>query len=198
MIIVGLTGSIGMGKSTTAQMFRDAGVPVWDADQAVHDLYGPDGAGTAQIAAFAPEVIDSSGVNRTLLRKAIISDPALLKRVEAVIHPLVGEDRAAFLDHHRENGVPIVVCDIPLLFETGGDRNVDKIVVVSAPADVQRTRVLERPGMTPEAFETILAKQTPDAEKRARADFVVDTGKGLEHARLQVQSLIQALRADDA
>ena len=198
MIIVGLTGSIGMGKSTTAQMFRDAGVPVWDADQAVHDLYGPDGAGTAQIAAFAPEVVDSSGVNRTLLRKAIISDPALLKRVEAVIHPLVGEDRATFLDRHRKDGVPIVVCDIPLLFETGGDRNVDTIVVVSAPADVQRARVLERPGITPEAFEAILAKQTPDAEKRARADFVVDTGKGLEHARLQVQSLIQALRADDA
>lgn len=193
MILIGLTGSIGMGKSTTAKMFAEAGVPVWDADSAVHAIYGPDGTGTRALAKLVPDAIGPDGVDRAKLRAAIIEDADLLPKVEALIHPLVGEDRARFLAEARERGAPLVVCDIPLLFETGGNAAFDKVVVVSAPADVQRARVLERPGMTDRDFEAILAKQVPDAEKRARADFVVDTSKGLEHARDQVLAIIAEL-----
>lgn len=198
MLLIGLTGSIGMGKSTTTKMFAEAGVPVWDADAAVHRLYGPDGAGTAEIAKIAPGAVTDQGVDRTRLREAIIADPALLKKVEAVIHPLVGKDRAAFLDASRAEGARMVICDIPLLFETGGDRAFDKTIVVSAPADIQRARVLERPGMTEQAFEAILAKQVPDAEKRAQADYVIDTSQGLDHAREQVLAIIAELGGEDA
>ncbi len=194
MILVALTGSIGMGKSTTAAMFAEAGLPTWDADAAVHKLYGPGGAGAAAIAAIASDAVDENGVARNRLRAAIIADPALLQRVEAVIHPLVGADRAKFLDNARAAGHAAALCDIPLLFETGGEARFDKVVVVSAPADLQRARVLERPGMTDDAFETILAKQVPDAEKRARADYIIDTSRGLDYARARVEAIVAALK----
>ena len=196
MIVLGLTGSIGMGKSTTAKMFREAGIPVWDADCTVHRLYGPDGAGSTALAEIVPDVVGEGGVDRTKLRASIIADPGLLKKVEQLIHPLVGQDRAEFIARAREQGQELVVCDIPLLFETGGETSVDKIVVVTAPPDVQRRRVLKRPGMTQEAFEAILAKQVPDAEKRKRADFLIDTGKGMDHARAEVAEVILALTGE--
>lgn len=179
-----------MGKSTTAQMFRDAGVPTWDADETVHRLYAAGGAGAAAIAKLVPKAIKNNAVDRPTLRAAFLSDASLSKRVEAVIHPLVAQDRAAFLKAH---GDQITLCDIPLLFETGGDQNCDQIIVVTAPPDIQRARVLDRPGMTEAAFEGILARQTPDAEKRARADHIIDTSKGLDAARAQVQSLLKQL-----
>lgn len=194
MILIGLTGSIGMGKSTTAKMFADEGVPVWDADSAVHSLYGPGGAGSAAIAKIAPEAVGPDGVDRAALRSAIIRDKTLLAKVEGAIHPLVGQDRAKFLYDARQKGEALVVCDIPLLFETGGEVAFDKVVVVSAPAEMQRQRVLERPGMTDADFEAILAKQVPDAEKRAKADFIVDTSKGLDAARTQVRAIVAELR----
>jgi dephospho-CoA kinase len=193
MLVVGLTGSIGMGKSTTAAMFADLGVAVWGADAAVHRLYGPGGAGAEAIRALAPEAVGPEGVDRTRLRAAILANPALLKKIEAVIHPLVASDRDAFLADARASGAPLAVCDIPLLFETGADAWLDKVVVVSAPADIQRERVLGRPGMTAEALDAILAKQTPDTEKRARADYIVDTGQSKDHARAQVTAILAEL-----
>jgi dephospho-CoA kinase len=193
MLVVGLTGSIGMGKSTTAAMFADLGVAVWGADAAVHRLYGPGGAGAEAIRALAPEAVGPEGVDRTRLRAAILANPALLKKIEAVIHPLVASDRDAFLADARASGAPLAVCDIPLLFETGADVWLDKVVVVSAPADIQRERVLGRPGMTAEALDAILAKQTPDTEKRARADYIVDTGQSKDHARAQVTAILAEL-----
>ena len=194
MIVLALTGSIGMGKSTTANMFAEAGVPVWDADATVHKLYGPDGEGTTAIADFAPDVIDTKGVDRHKLRAAIIEDPDLLKKVEAVIHPLVGKDRATFLADARKAGEALALVDIPLLFEGGGEKHVDQVVVVTAPAHIQRERVLERPGMTVEAFEAILAKQVPDAIKREKADHLIDTSLGMDHARKRVTEIIAAIR----
>lgn len=195
MIVLGLTGSIGMGKSTTAAMFAAAGVPVWDADAAVHALYGPGAAGTAAVATLAPDAVGAQGVDRENLRAAILANPGLLKQIEAAIHPLVAADREAFLLAQYADGARLVLCDIPLLFETGADAWLDKIVVVTAPAEVQRARVLERPGMTEEAFAAILAKQVPDAEKRTRADFLIDTSRGMEDARAQVASIVEALNA---
>ena len=194
MLLIALTGSIGMGKSTTAKMFADAGIPVWDADAAVHKLYGPGGAGSDAIAQLVPDAVTSDGVDRSKLRAAILADKTLFKKIEAVIHPLVGQDRADFLEAARNDKADIAICDIPLLFETGGNKAFDKVVVVSAPADIQRQRVLERPGMTEEAFEAILAKQVPDAEKRAQADYIVDTSKGIEAAEKQVAEIIADLR----
>lgn len=194
MIVLGLTGSIGMGKSTTAKMFRDAGIPVWDADATVHALYGPGAAGSEALRAIAPDAVTDEGVDRTRLREAIIADPTVLKKVEAVIHPLVGQDRGAFLNHAERDGHAIVLCDIPLLFEGGNEQWLDKIVVVTAPADVQRERVLERPGMTEEAFRTILAKQVPDAVKREKADYLIDTSLGMDHAQTEVTKIIAELR----
>ena len=173
-LTLGLTGSIGMGKSTVAAMFAELGVPVFDADAAVHRLQGPGGRLVAAIEAAFPDTTGPEGVNRTALGEAVLGQPALLKRLEAIVHPAVGEERAAFLRDHAD--APLVVFDIPLLFETGGEARVDKVVVVSAPAEVQRARVLARPGMTAARLDAILARQTPDAEKRARADFVIDTG----------------------
>ncbi len=194
MIVVGLTGSIGMGKSTTAGLFAEAGAAVWDADAAVHRLYGPGGAGARAIEPLAPAALAGGAVDRAALRAAALAEPGLLARVEAVIHPLVAEDRAAFLARARAEGAAVAVCDIPLLFETGGEKGVDAVVVVSAPAAAQAERVLARPGMTREAFEAILARQTPDAEKRARADFVIDTGGGIDDARAQVAQVMRRLR----
>jgi len=190
MIVLGLTGSIGMGKSTTKGMFAEAGAAVWCADDAVARLYGPGGRGTAEIAKLAPEAAGPDGVDRTALRRLALADADLLKKIEAAIHPLVQEDRKAFLAQARANGAGIAVCDIPLLFETGAGAEFDAVVVVSAPAEVQRARVLARPGMTQAALDAILARQTPDAEKRARADYVIDTGQGLEAARAQVEAIL--------
>ncbi|MFQ5566434.1 MAG: dephospho-CoA kinase [Paracoccaceae bacterium] len=193
MIVVGLTGSIGMGKSSALAAFAELGAPVWDADAAVHRLYGPDGAGTEAIRALAPDAVGPEGVDRARLRAAILAEPALLARVEAAIHPLVAADRDAFLAAARASGAALAVCDIPLLFETGADAWIDKVVVVSAPAATQRTRVLGRPGMTDETLDAILARQLPDAEKRARADYVIDTGGTKENARSQVAAILAGL-----
>lgn len=189
--VLGLTGSIGMGKSTTAGFFADAGIPVWDADAAVHGLYEKGGAGAQAIEALAPDAIKDGGVDRGMLRQAIQADSILLKHIESVIHPLVAANRAEFL---ATNPDKIVVCDIPLLFETGADEWLDGVLVVTTDPEIQRQRVMDREGMTAEIFASILAKQTPDAEKRDRADFIIDTGKGLDHARAEVLSLIRKLQ----
>lgn len=193
MIVLGLTGSIGMGKSTTAAMFEELGVPVHDADAAVHHIQN--GLALPAIAQAFPGVVADGKVDRALLGKAVFGRPDELRRLEAILHPLVRADSEAFLARHREAGTPVVLLDIPLLFETNGTNRVDKIVVVSAPAEVQRARVLARPGMTEEKFEAILSRQTPDAEKRARADYVVETGIGLDHARDQVRAILADLKA---
>jgi dephospho-CoA kinase len=190
---LGLTGSIGMGKSTTAGFFAEAGVPVWDADAAVHRLYAAGGAGVAAVAGLVPGAVVGGAVERDRLRAGVAADPGLLSRIEARIHPLVAADREAFLARHA--GAEVVLLDIPLLYETGGAALVDGVLVVTAPAEVQRARVLARPGMTAEAFARILARQVPDAEKVARADFVVDTSRGLDAARAEVLSLLEAIRA---
>ena len=194
MIVIGLTGSIGMGKSTTAAMFRDAGVPVYDADAAVHELYDTGGAAVGPVGEAFPGVVKDGKVDREALRQAVLGNPEALKRLNAVVHPLVGRDRIGFFAGAEAEGADMVVLDIPLLFETGGDANVDTVVVASAPADLQRERVLARAGMTPDRLDAILAQQMPDAEKRARAQFVVDTSRGLEPAREQVAAIIASVR----
>lgn len=194
MIIVGLTGSIGMGKSTTSTMFQAEGVPVYDSDAAVHALYASGGAAVAPVNAAFPGVVVDGAIDRARLSAAVVGDPEALQKLEAIVHPLVGAHRIGFFDDAQAAGHDIVVLDVPLLYETGGDKKVHKVVVVSAPADVQRTRVLARPDMTEAKFEAILARQTPDAEKRARADFVIDTGQGLDHAHQQVRAVLAALR----
>jgi dephospho-CoA kinase len=186
-VVLGLTGSIGMGKSTTAQMFRDLGVPVWDADASVHALYASGGAGARRIAALCPAAMAADGsVDRARLRAAIAQDPSLLSRINAAIHPLVAQDRAGFL---ARTHAPLVVLDIPLLFEGGGADLCDAVAVVSVPADEQRRRVLAR-GMPEADLDLILMRQMPDAEKRARADFVIDT-RTLEAARQQVRHIVE-------
>lgn len=191
MIILGLTGSIGMGKSTVAAMFADEDVPVFDADAEVHRLQGPGGQLVAAIEAAFPGTTGDSGVDRPLLGKAVFGDPDALARLEAIVHPVVAEERGRFLESNRDR--PLVVLDVPLLFEAGGWREVDRIAVVSAPAGVQRARVLARPGMTAARFESILAKQMPDDEKRARADFVIPTGGTLDETRTAVRAVIACL-----
>ncbi|MBZ9737939.1 dephospho-CoA kinase [Mesorhizobium sp. CO1-1-4] len=192
MIVLGLTGSIGMGKSTTARMFAEAGVPVHDSDETVHRLYA--GKATPLVEAAFPGTTADGSVDRTKLGARVLGDAAALKQLEAIIHPLVRADADAFLAKHRNAGESIAVLDIPLLFETGGRRRVDKVVVVTAPAEIQRQRVLARPGMSEEKLASILAKQVPDAEKRRLADFVIDTGKGLDAARAAVAAIIAELR----
>ncbi len=196
MIKLGLTGSIGMGKTTVAQMFRDEGVPEFDADAVVHRLQGPEGALVAEIEARFPGTTGPEGVNRTALAERVLAEREALQNLEGLIHPAVAREREEFLARHGE--APLVVLDIPLLFEKGGWDQVDKIAVVSAPAEVQRERVLARPGMTAEKFERILALQMPDEEKRARADFVIPTGGDLSTTRLAVREIIACLakRAD--
>ncbi|KPQ18294.1 MAG: dephospho-CoA kinase CoaE [Rhodobacteraceae bacterium HLUCCO18] len=182
-----------MGKTTTARMFAELGVPVWDADAAVHRIYAAGGDGARALSDIAPDAIEEDGgVSRAALRTAIADNPDLLYRIEARIHPLVAEDRAAFLAEHE--GEDIVVLDIPLLFETGGTGLVDKVAVVSTSAEEQRRRVLERPGMDAETFERLLARQVPDAEKRARADFIIRTDD-LATARSDVEHLLREIRA---
>lgn len=194
MIVVGLTGSVGMGKSSTAAMFAEAGAPVYDADEEVRRLYAPGGGAVAKVEAAFPGVVIDGAVDRGRLGDRVLGDPAALAKLNAIVHPLMGETRAEFFRRAREIGATIVVLDIPLLFETGGERHVDKVVVVSAPAELQRARVLGRPGMTPAKYDAILAAQIPDVEKRARADFVVDTSRDFDHARRQVRAIVNALR----
>ncbi|EIM73998.1 dephospho-CoA kinase [Nitratireductor aquibiodomus RA22] len=190
-IVLGLTGSIGMGKSTTGRMFMDEGVPVHDSDAAVHHLYS--GAAAPLIAARFPGTVTDGTVDRARLAEAVLGKPEAFSALEEIVHPLVRQDADAFVAEHRKKGTPIVVLDIPLLFETGGEDRVDRIVVVTAPAEEQRKRVLSRPGMTEEKFAGILARQVPDAEKRRRADFIIDTGKGMEAARKAVRAVIDEL-----
>jgi dephospho-CoA kinase len=196
MIALGLTGSIGMGKSTVAAMFAAAGVPVFDADAAVHALQGPAGRVVAAIEARFPDTTGPHGVNRTALGEAVFGDPQALAALEAIVHPAVAEERALFLAEHAT--APLVVLDVPLLFEAGGWSSVDRIAVVSAPASIQRARVLARTGMTEARFAAILAKQTPDAEKRARADFVIPTGGTLDETRGAVRDVIACLTSPAA
>lgn len=195
MITLGLTGSIGMGKSTTAAMFREAGIPVYDADAAVAEIYLKGGAAVAPLEAAFPGVTRDGAVDREALRQRVLGDDEAMARLNSVVHPLLGKDRVAFFAKATADQADLVVLDIPLLFETGGERNMDAVAVVSAPADMQRERVLAREGMTPERLDAILSRQTPDAEKRARADYVIDTGKGLEAARDQVTAVIADIRA---
>lgn len=192
MIVIGLTGSIGMGKSTTAALFADEGVPVNDSDQVVHDLYRSDAV--APIAELFPDAVVDGVVDRAKLSETLAKNPAKFRDLEAIVHPLVRAREVSFLQKQRELGCSIVVLDIPLLFETGADARVDKVVVVTCEPEVQRQRVLSRPGMTEEKFALILSRQTPDAEKRARADYVIDTGHGIDMAREQVKTIVRELR----
>ena len=191
MIKLGLTGSIGMGKSTVAAMFADAGIPVFDADAAVRALQGPDGALLPAIEAAFPGVTGPLGVDRAALGAAVFGNKASLEQLEAIVHPAVAAARNAFLARHA--AAPLVVLDVPLLFETGGDAHVDAVAVVSAPHHLQRARVLSRPGLSDDRFDAILAQQLPDADKRRRADHVIDTGVSIEETRAQVLSLIACL-----
>lgn len=193
-LIVGLTGSIGMGKSTVANMLRDLGVPLFDADAEVHRLQAPGGAMLPAIEAAFPGTTGPDGLDRASLGARVFGDSEALKRLEAIVHPAVGAAQMAFLAANAN--APFVVLDIPLLFEKGGSARVDRIVVVSAPADEQRRRVLARPGMTVEKFEDILTRQTPDAEKRARADHVIDTGVSLDETRAAVAALVACLSSE--
>ena len=193
MMRVGLTGSIGMGKSTTATMFAEAGIPVHDADATVHRLYS--GKAAPLVEAAFPGSVTAGVVNREALGKAVLGNAQAMKQLEAIIHPLVRQEELAFIAKAEAAGAPFVILDIPLLFETGGDARVDKIVVVTAPAEVQRKRVLSRPGMTEEKFLSILARQMPDDKKRARADFIIDTSQGIEPARAEVALIISQLSA---
>ena len=194
MIVLGLTGSIGMGKSTTAKMFREEGVPVHDSDEAVHRLYS--GAATPLIEQAFPGTVENGVVDRAKLSGYVLGDSAAIKRLEAIVHPLVRADADAFLARNRDAGHKLAVLDIPLLFETGGRQRVDKVLVITAPGSVQRERVLARPGMTEEKLAAILARQVPDAEKRKLADFVIDTGEGMDAARVAVRGVIDALVGD--
>jgi dephospho-CoA kinase len=191
MIVVGLTGSIAMGKSTLAATFRDLGAPVFDADAAVHEIYR--GETARPIEAAFPGVMAAGAVDRAKLAVRVVNDPVAMKRLEAIVHPAVGQLRAQFLAEARRRGARAAVLDIPLLFETGGDAQVDVVVVVSAPAHVQRARALSRVGPDLSRFEALLARQTPDVEKRRRAHFVIDTGGSLEDSRRQAEDFLRAI-----
>ena len=193
MVVIGLTGSIGMGKSTTARFFAEAGVPVHDADLTVHRLYA--GEAVPLVEAAFPGVTTVEGVDRNKLAKRVLDDPEALRRLEEIIHPLVRREELRFLDQAERAGAPVAVLDIPLLFETGADRRVDAVVVATAPAEIQHARVFERAGMTEEKFQALLTKQMPDTDKRRRADFVVDTSQGFDFARLQVRAILRAASA---
>jgi dephospho-CoA kinase len=190
VVVLGLTGSIGMGKSTTARFFAEAGVSVHDADLAVHRLYAGEAAPIVETE--FPGVTNAQGIDRDKLARRVLNDPEALRRLEGIIHPLVRREEVQFLDEAERAGAAVVVLDIPLLFETGAYRRVDAVVVVTAPAELQRARAFRRAGMTAEKFHALLAKQMPDAEKRRRADFLVDTSKGFDFARQQVHAILQA------
>ncbi len=189
--LLGLTGSIGMGKSTTAKMFRDEGIPVWDADAAVHRLYERGGAAVAPVGAAFPEAVLDGAISHEVLKKIIAADPSALGRLEKIVHPLVAQDRAAFI---AANPAPIVVVDIPLLYETGAEAWLDSVIVVSVSPEAQRARVLARTGMTEAQFQAILSRQMPDEEKRRRADHLIETTT-MDEARAKVRALIDELKA---
>ena len=191
--LVGLTGSIGMGKSETAKLFAGLGVPVYDADAAVHVLYERGGAAVAKIAEAFPGSVKNGRVDRGELARQVGADTSAFARLEAIVHPLVADAERVFIDEAKAKGAELVILDIPLLFETGGHTRMDAVVVVSAPQQVQRARVLSREGMTQDRLDGILARQMPDAEKRAQADFVVETDKGLDHAFDQVRKIVAEL-----
>ena len=193
-LLVGLTGSIGMGKTETARMFGRLGIPVHDADAAVHRLYEQGGAAVSPIAKAFPDCVRGGRIDRARLSEHVRADKSAFDRLEAIVHPLVAADQQAFLEQAAASGSDVVILDVPLLFETGGETRMDAVVVASAPGDVQRARVLARPGMNEELLDQLLARQIPDVEKRARAHFVVETGKGMEHAFDQVKSIVAALR----
>ena len=195
MKVIGLTGSIAMGKSETARMFAELGVPVFDSDAAVHVLYAKGGDAVEPLRKAFPQAVIDDAVDRKALSQILSREPQRLGELEAIVHPLVRRMQEQFLAEHRSKGTAFVLLDIPLLFETQREKEVDIAVVVSAPAEVQRERALARPGMTPEKLQTILARQMPDAEKRRRADFIVDSSKGLEHARAQVRHILDILAA---
>ena len=188
MVILGLTGSIGMGKSTTAKLFAEAGVPVYDADAAVHMLYEGQAAPAIE-AAFPGATVDGK-VDRNRLSARVVHDPAAIKRLEAIVHPMLGASRQKFLHDAEQSGAPVAVVDVPLLFETGGENRVDAVVVVTTTPEIQRQRILERPNMTEEKLQAILARQMPDAEKRKRANFVVDTSHGLDPVRARIRDIL--------
>ena len=197
MITVGLTGSIGMGKSATGQMFVEEGCPVYDADAEVHRLYARGGAAVGPVEAAFPGVEEGGAINRAKLADKVVGDHAAMDRLNRIVHPLVGGGRREFFRKAEEARAEIVVLDIPLLFETGGERNMDAVVVVSAPADVQRARVLAREGMSEAKLDGILARQMNNEEKRARAHFVVETGRGFDVARQQVRAIVAELKRPD-
>lgn len=194
MICVGLTGSIGMGKSTVTRMIAEEGAAVWNADDAVHRLYAAGGAGVAAIGARFPSAIVGGAVDRDILSRHVVDDPSSLADLEAIVHPLVSSDRARFLDSAARDGVDIAVLDIPLLFEKNYEKFFDAVIVVTAPAGVQKARVMARAGMTDRKFRSILMKQTPDAEKRRRADYVIDTSVSLDATRAQARAVVAALK----
>ena len=188
MLILGLTGSIGMGKSTTAKLFAEAGVPVYDADAAVHMLY--EGEAVPAIEAAFPGTTVNGKVDRNKLSARVVHDPAAIKRLEQIVHPMLGASRQKFLGDAERSGAPVAVVDVPLLFETGGEKRVDAVVVVTTTPEIQRQRILARDNMTSEKLDAILARQLPDAEKRRRADFVVDTSDGLDPVRLRIRDIL--------
>ena len=194
-LVVGLTGSIGMGKTETARMFAELGIPVYDADAAVHALYELGGAAVGPVAKAFPGSLREGRIDRAVLSRRVAGDDAAFRRLEHIVHPLVAEARERFLLDAERKGADMVVLDIPLLYETGGEKRMDAVVVVSAPAETQRERVLARPGMTLDKLEAIHARQVPDAEKRTKADFIIETGKGLEHAAEAVKRVVAELRA---
>jgi dephospho-CoA kinase len=196
MIVLGLTGSAAMGKSATAQMFAEEGVPVFDADAAVHRLY--EGAAVAPVEAAFPGVTVNGRIDRERLAAKVLNNPEALKLLESIVHPLVRSVQDEFRREAEDSGAPIAVLDIPLLFETGGDKRTDAVVVVTAPAEVQRARLMERPAMTVEKTDALLARQMPDAEKRKRADFVIDTSRGFDAARADVKKILDQLRRHGA
>jgi dephospho-CoA kinase len=195
VILIGLTGSVGMGKSTTAALFADEGVPVWDADAAVHRLYARGGAAVGPVGEAFPGVVVAGAVDRARLGERVHGDAAAFERLEALVHPLVAADRTAFVERAQAEGHDAVVLDIPLLFETGAEDRVDAVVVVTAPAQVQRERVLARPGWDETRLAALLERQTPDHHKRARADFVIDTSLGLEAARARVRTVLAEIHS---
>jgi dephospho-CoA kinase len=188
MVILGLTGSIGMGKSTTAKLFAEAGVPVYDADATVHMLYEGEAAPAIE-AAFPGTTVDGK-VDRNRLSARVVHDPAAMKRLEEIVHPMLGASRQKFLHDAEQSGAPVAVVDVPLLFETGGEKRVDAVVVVTTTPEIQRQRILSRPNMTDEKLDAILARQMPDAEKRKRAHFVVDTSHGLDPVRARIRDIL--------
>jgi dephospho-CoA kinase len=191
---IGLTGSIGMGKSATADLFKEIGIPVFDSDACVHTLYARGGAAVAPVGAAFPDVVKAGAVDRGRLAAHLRDDPSGFERLEAIVHPLVADARQAFVDQARLKASDLVVFDIPLLFETGGDAEVDVVLVVSAPDNVRRERVLRREGMTEAKLDSIVARQMPDSDKRARADFIIETSGGIDDARRQVTDLVDELR----